>query len=324
VQKCGRTTFCTKGTITAINTTIDVGYGTGLARYVDQIIVESVEPNNGPFIGGGDSGSSLVDLNRYPVGLLFAGGNGGLMAVANRIDLVLKRFGVTVDGDSTSPSDTNGPVTSVVSVCPNPTAGATSVVLTATVSDSTTGGSVVTAAEYFINSVGQNGTGTLMNASDGAFNSITENVTASVNVSAYTEPTITLYVRGKDSQNKWGDVNSVVLNVTAAPPPPANTMHVASISVTRESSSSRWRGVASVKIVNASGQSVQGVTVTGNFTGPRTDNNLTATTNSSGQATLRSGWQRNPQGKWCFQVTNVSGGSLTYNSADNVVSQKCE
>jgi|GEM_PF-983362 len=215
VQKCGRTTGCTTGRITAVNTTIDVGYGAGLARFVNQIIVES----DVVFIGGGDSGSSLVDQNRYPVGLLFAGGNGGLMAVANRIDLVLNRFGVTVDGEAAPPPppDTLGPLTSSVNVSPNPTAGATSVNLSAAVNDSSTGGSAVAAAEYFINSVGDYGTGTPMNASDGAFNSMSEGVTASINVSPYIGQTITLYVRGRDSKNNWGAVSSVALNVTAAP-----------------------------------------------------------------------------------------------------------
>ncbi len=218
VQKCGRTTGCTTGTITAVNATIDVGYGTALARFVDQFIVES--DNGMPVIGGGDSGSLLVAQDPHPVGLLFAGSGDGMMAVANRIDHVLNRFGVTVDGAGAQPPppDTFGPVTSLVNATPNPTQGASSVTLTATVNDSTTGGSVVAGAEYFINSVGANGAGTPMNASDGSFNSVTEGVTAAVNVTGYSGP-ITLYVRGKDSQNNWGAVASVVLNVTAAPPP---------------------------------------------------------------------------------------------------------
>jgi len=95
VQKYGRTSELTKGTITGINATVNVGYGSGVARFVDQIIVQSIKP----FIKGGDSGSLLVtDPGRDPVGLLFAGNKSGKFAVANRIDLVLDRFFVTVDG----------------------------------------------------------------------------------------------------------------------------------------------------------------------------------------------------------------------------------
>ena len=103
VKKYGRTTGETNGVITAINATVRVGYSRGTARFVKQIIVES----GTEFIGGGDSGSLLVtnDGNRNPVGLLFAGTDDGLLAVANRIDLVLNRFGVTVDDSAEGPVD---------------------------------------------------------------------------------------------------------------------------------------------------------------------------------------------------------------------------
>jgi len=98
VQKYGRTTELTRGEIIGVNVTVRVGYGLGkTAKFVKQIMVES----GTRFIGGGDSGSLLVtdDSNRNPVGLLFAGNSAGTMAIANRIDLVLDRFGVTVDGE---------------------------------------------------------------------------------------------------------------------------------------------------------------------------------------------------------------------------------
>ncbi len=96
VQKYGRTTSLTKGKVTGINATVNVGYSSGTARFVDQIIVESRKP----FIKAGDSGSLLVtDPDRNPVGLLFAGNVNGKLAVANHIDAVLARFEVTVDGE---------------------------------------------------------------------------------------------------------------------------------------------------------------------------------------------------------------------------------
>ena len=95
VQKYGRTSSLTRGTITMVNATVDVGYGGGTARFVDQIVVQS----NKPFIKPGDSGSLLVtNPGRSPVGLLFAGNQNGSFAVANRIQDVLSAFGVTVDG----------------------------------------------------------------------------------------------------------------------------------------------------------------------------------------------------------------------------------
>jgi len=97
VQKYGRTTALTKGSVNAINATVKVGYSSGTATFVNQIIVYSSKP----FIKPGDSGSLLVtnDSNRNPVGLLFAGTSDGKWAIANPIGEVLTRFGVSIDGN---------------------------------------------------------------------------------------------------------------------------------------------------------------------------------------------------------------------------------
>ncbi len=115
VQKFGRTTELTKGKVAGVNATVNVGYSSGTARFVDQIIIEGRKP----FIKAGDSGSLLVvrggadDLK--PVGLLFAGNLTGKLAVANRIDLVLARFNVTVDDGNDPPPPTNEPPTVAIS-----------------------------------------------------------------------------------------------------------------------------------------------------------------------------------------------------------------
>jgi hypothetical protein len=101
VQKYGRTTELTHGTITGINGSVTVCYDQffGIcflsANYVDQLIITP-----GTFSGGGDSGSLIVtdDANKNPVGLLFAGSS--TSTIANRIDLVLNRFDVKVDGSA--------------------------------------------------------------------------------------------------------------------------------------------------------------------------------------------------------------------------------
>ena len=70
------------------------------ARFVDQIAIE-----DGDFSKGGDSGSLIVtndeDNNNNPVGLLFAGSS--TRTFANRIDLVLARFNVTIDDAAPAP-----------------------------------------------------------------------------------------------------------------------------------------------------------------------------------------------------------------------------
>ena len=98
VQKYGRTTGLTKGTITGINVIISVNYNAGTAIFTDQIEVSSA--GRGAFIKSGDSGALLVtDPDAKPVGLLFAGDNRGKLGFANRIDLVLEHFDVSMDGE---------------------------------------------------------------------------------------------------------------------------------------------------------------------------------------------------------------------------------
>ncbi len=107
VQKYGRTTSLTKGTVSAINATILVTYSSGTARFVKQIIVTS----GSAFILPGDSGSLLVsDPGRNPVGLLFAGSSDGTLAVANPIGTVLSRLGVAIDGGTRGASAFSEPL----------------------------------------------------------------------------------------------------------------------------------------------------------------------------------------------------------------------
>ena len=101
VKKSGRTSGLTEGTISAINVTVDVSYGSGkTGRFVNQIFVSP-----GSFLAGGDSGSLLIeDAATAPraVGLLFAGSS--TIAVANPIQAVLNAFNVTMVGSTPTAS----------------------------------------------------------------------------------------------------------------------------------------------------------------------------------------------------------------------------
>ncbi|ELR66464.1 hypothetical protein C942_04162 [Photobacterium marinum] len=124
VQKYGRTTAWTQGTVDGISVNVDVCYEqqcrgpfnctcTTVARFVDQIAII-----DGDFSAGGDSGSLIVDMSNHPVGLLFAGSN--THTFANPIGPVLKHFDVTIDS---TPPEPVTPVTdlAITSVVANPT-----------------------------------------------------------------------------------------------------------------------------------------------------------------------------------------------------------
>lgn len=88
VQKTGRTTNYTTGRITAINATVDVGYGGGkVARFRDQIVTTNIS-------AGGDSGSLVTTLDDVAVGLLFAGSS--VATIVNQIENVRSLLRVEV------------------------------------------------------------------------------------------------------------------------------------------------------------------------------------------------------------------------------------
>ena len=89
VMKYGRTTQQTTGTVISTDIDINVGYSSGTARFVDQILVDG---DKGGFLNSGDSGSLLVMTDTTPTGLLYASARGGKLAFANHIGVVLGAF----------------------------------------------------------------------------------------------------------------------------------------------------------------------------------------------------------------------------------------
>jgi hypothetical protein len=95
VEKYGRTTSLTRGAVSAIDATVNVGYSTGTARFIHQVVISG---SHGPFSRAGDSGSLIVtdDASNNPVALLFAGSN--TVTIGNPIASVLSALNVSIDG----------------------------------------------------------------------------------------------------------------------------------------------------------------------------------------------------------------------------------
>ena len=100
---------------------------------------------------------------------------------------------------------------------PNPVALGGNVTLTATIDDSTTGGSHIQSAEYQLDG----GVWTAMTAQDGSFDTPSEAVTAQF-AAPIQEGTVELCVRGTDALVNMGSTACIQLTVssTASPPPP--------------------------------------------------------------------------------------------------------
>lgn len=103
------------------------------------------------------------------------------------------------------------PTTENVSALPSPTTDTAPVTVTAVVTSVNAGGAPITAAEFFIDSLGADGTGTAMTATDAAFDSATEAVEGVISPAVLgtlaNGPHI-VYVHGQTAGG-WGPVSSI-------------------------------------------------------------------------------------------------------------------
>jgi PKD repeat protein len=99
--------------------------------------------------------------------------------------------------------------------------------------------------------------------------------------------------------------------------------HVYDITVSREFGGKKWRGVADVTIVDAGDQPVANATVYGFFNDPG-QKTRQATTGADGVATLYSKESPRPPSDYCFEVTDVTHSTYTYDPSANVVTRACE
>ena len=92
VHNLGRTTGYTEGKIMQTDVIVDVQYDGGIARFEDQLWIET-GVDGSSFSAGGDSGSLIMDENDNAVGLLFAGND--VVTFANPIDAVMQDLNIT-------------------------------------------------------------------------------------------------------------------------------------------------------------------------------------------------------------------------------------
>jgi len=166
--------------------------------------------------------------------------------------------------------DNIGPITRDLNVTPNPTGGASSVILTGWIDDLTTGLSNIADAEYFVDVTGQNGTGTKLLPSDGVFDSPVEEVEVVIDVSGWADGDYTIYVHGQDEAELWGGYGSITLTVTSL-----TEMYVDSIEMYlyqyRFPVGRLYQAEAVVRIVDINGNPVSGAMVYGHWNGPPGD-----------------------------------------------------
>ena len=111
-----------------------------------------------------------------------------------------------------------GPVAKSVVATPNPVSAHAAFTLTATLSDTTTGGFTIASAQFNING----GQYYPLYAKDGRFNQVTENVTGRVAISGTGR--FTVCARGKDALGNTGATSCVLVIVLSATSTPSATV----------------------------------------------------------------------------------------------------
>jgi PKD repeat protein len=102
-----------------------------------------------------------------------------------------------------------------------------------------------------------------------------------------------------------------------------DTMHVADMNVTNGRSGPNTLGICNVTVADDGGQPVGGAAVTVSYDGP-TSGTTSGTTAADGTVTLQSSSIKKPSGEWCFEVTNITHATLTYDPGSNVTTRSCE
>lgn len=208
--------------------------------------------------------------------------------------------------------DMTGPASSGLSLAPNPSNGSSLVTFNATVSDSATGGSAIDQAEYFIDATGAGGTGIALNASDSAFDSVTEVVTASIDPGSLSSGSHIIYIHGHDSAGNWGAFTSIILvldkagpsmtGLSAAPNPTFGASNVALSATANDSASGNSNVTYAEFFIDTIGADGSGTAMTLNQNAPITS--VTATIPAATMSGLLEGshWvyahSRDSYGNW--------------------------
>lgn len=142
-----------------------------------------------------------------------------------------------------APVDREGPQVVEILLSPNPTAGAQTLNVSALVADLGRGGGNIAGAEFFLDKVGDPGTGIALVAEDGAFDSPVERVKTAqpLDISAFKAgETHLVYLRGRDASGNWGEVRSETLLVTGTTERPGRVSDLRAKAINRTTVQLDW------------------------------------------------------------------------------------
>ncbi|WP_024288504.1 S8 family serine peptidase [Cellulomonas sp. KRMCY2] len=114
--------------------------------------------------------------------------------------------------------DSSGPATTFPTLSPTPTNGSAAVTLHATGDDTATGGSAIAAAEYFVDTVGADSSGTAMTVNTPAPTADLNATIPATTVNALAEGAHTIAMHAQDAAGNWGPTTTIGLTVDKVRP----------------------------------------------------------------------------------------------------------
>ncbi len=139
---------------------------------------------------------------------------------------------------------------------------------------------------------------------------------------SYTYNDLGTYTVSLTATNSYGsdtEIKTDYITVTE----PGQTMHVHDIVVGRKIAGPNNSGTCTVTMYDQSNQPVSDATVYITATGP-TGGDYNGVTAADGTVDFATSKVKNPSGEWCFEVTNVTHATLTYDPGSNNVTKACE
>jgi len=186
--------------------------GTGPVNYIEFVLVN---PDSGSYVD-----YEVTTINGEPVSYAFTGpgttywSSQGTVSGSLTIDGYIYRHGLPGAPDSSyveirfgylEPKDEQAPLLTNVRAGPNPVVRCNDVTVTANIDDAATGGSAVVSMEYAVDG----GSWTAMGADDGAFDDVSEDVTATFATDRTWTPGVhSVCVRGSDAAGNPSDGNA--------------------------------------------------------------------------------------------------------------------
>ena len=209
--------------------------------------------------------------------------------------------------------DNVGPMTLNLNYVPKPVQVNGAFTVTGIIDDTETGWSYISSAEYFVDIVGSHGTGTPMLAADGVFDSYTENVEATIDVSGWELGNYSIYVRGLDANGNWGNTREIIVDIVEE-----QYMYVYEIDMSYESEGFwfwiRVRGLARITIYDTQGYPVENANVYGTWSDATSDSDWSLT-DDVGEVLVRSDWVwvfGSQDRTFTFTVDNVIKDGMNY------------